>query len=56
MTGPECHGELLAHCVAVSKELVWVLDREERKLHLFFGKIPGTKLEKRKNFGMQNNK
>lgn len=40
----------------VSKELVWVANREEKKLNLFFGKIPGTKLEKGKNFGMQNNK
>lgn len=56
VTGRECRGELLAFCVVVSKELVWVLNRAERKLNLFFGKIPGTKLEKRKNFGMQNNK
>lgn len=49
------HGELLKLCIVDRKELVWAINREERKL-TFFGKVPGTKLEKRRNFGMQNNK
>lgn len=56
VTGLEYHGALLELYAVVSKKLAWVVNRGERKLNLVFGKIPGTKLEKRKNFGMQNNK
>jgi hypothetical protein len=31
---------------AIRKKLRWLVNKRKRKLNLFFGKIPGTKLEK----------
>lgn len=52
----EDHGQLLELYTVVSKKLEDLVNRRERKLNLLSRKIPGTKLWKRKNLGMQNNK
>lgn len=53
MMGFEYHGEFLEIYTVVSKKLAWAVNRGERKINSFFGKIPGTKLEKTKIWNVE---